>query len=255
MPLVSELYDYLCCLAPLNLQMDFDNSGIQVGRMSACVKRVLLALDVTDQVISEAVDLNADVIISHHPLSFTGIKSITDSDFLQKKYLRLIEHGISVISMHTNLDIAEGGVNDSLIDLFDISEKHPLSSDGCGRYGCLREEAELDAFMIKCKAVLNNKFLRFYSAGKKVRKIAVLGGSGGEYLEAAFEQGCDTFISADLKYDRFLRAAEMGINLIDADHFCTENPVIICLRNKLSANFTDVSFIVSEVHQQITDIV
>lgn len=226
--------------------MGFDNSGFQLGRKDAQVKSVLLALDVTDAVVDEAIKIGAQLIVSHHPLIFSTLKSVQS-----EKLLKLIEHKIAVISMHTNLDIAEGGINDVLIELLGAKAECALDSEGCGRVGVLPEAMQFDDFLRLCKAVLNTNGLRYYYAGKPVERLAVMGGSGGDSIEDAAEKGCDTYVTADIKYHQFLEAAELGINLIDADHFCTENPVIPVLHAQLAGKFKDVSFKVSETHRQI----
>ena len=114
---INDVYSYLCELAPLEKQMSFDNAGFQLGRSGNEVHRALLALDVTDDVVREAEELGAELIISHHPLIFTPVKNITDCDAGHRRLLKLAAKDIAVISMHTNLDIAEGGVNDVLIRL------------------------------------------------------------------------------------------------------------------------------------------
>lgn len=243
---VCDIYDYLCALAPLELQMGFDNSGFQLGRKDAKVNSVLLALDVTEAVVDEAVKVGAQLIVSHHPLIFTPLKSVQS-----EKLLKIIEHKIAVISMHTNLDIAEGGVNDVLMERLGAKPECSLDSDGCGRVGTLPEAESFDSFLLRCKAALNANGLRYYYAGKTVEHIAVMGGSGGDYIAAAAKMYCDTYVTADIKYHQFLEAAELGINLIDADHFCTENPVIPVLCARLAEKFEDVSFKVSETHGQL----
>lgn len=246
MTTVGSIYDFLCTLAPLELQMGFDNSGFQLGRKSAQAQRALLSLDVTDEVVDEAIELGAQLIVSHHPLIFTPLKSIQD-----EKLLKLIENQITIISMHTNLDIAEGGVNDVLINLLGAKADGALDAEGCGRVGNLPQAQQFDDFLRLCKAVLENNGLRYYSAGKPVKRLAVMGGSGGDAIADAAEKGCDTYVTADIKYHQFLEARELGINLIDADHFCTENPVITVLCAKLAENFKDVSFSVSAKHRQL----
>ena len=243
---VGEIYGFLKTVAPLELQMGFDNSGFQLGRLSAPVTRALLALDVTAEVIDEASECGAELIISHHPLIFTPVECISD-----EKLLRLVERGIAVISMHTNLDIAEGGVNDVLISLLGAQCEGVLDADGCGRIGMLPEALPLDMFLARCKAALNTNGLRYYDAGRAVHRVAVMGGAGSDSVRTAFEKGCDTYVTADIKYHHFLEAKELGINLIDGDHFCTENPVIPVLAERLRAEFADVDFRVSEVHVQV----
>ena len=243
---VGEVYDFLKALAPLELQMSFDNSGLQLGRLGANVNRVLLALDVTQEVIDEASELGAQLVISHHPMIFTPLKCVSD-----EKLLRLIERGIAVISMHTNLDIADGGVNDALISLVGAQCEGVLDADGFGRTGVLPQALSMDEFLIRCKTALKTGGLRYYDAGREVHHIAVMGGAGGDGVRAAFEKGCDTYLTADIKYHHFLEAKELGINLIDGDHFCTENPVIPVLADRLRAEFADVDFSVSKVHGQV----
>lgn len=247
---VNDIYEYLQTFAPLELQLGFDNAGIQIGRLSNSVTRVLLALDVTSEVVSEAAELGAELIVSHHPLIFTPIKNITDDTLL-----RLAREDIAVISMHTNLDIAEGGVNDVLLALFNAERKDYLDEDNCGRVGELAQELDLSEFLIECKAALNANGLRYYDAGRRVKRIAVMGGSGGDYVADAVNKGCDTYITADIKHHQFLLAKELNINLIDADHYCTENPVIPAIAAKLQAAFPEVEFTVSKVHKQVAQFI
>lgn len=245
---IQEVFEALCKWAPLSLQMDFDNAGFQIGRGDRPVTRVLLALDVTDPVAQEAKELGAELIISHHPLLFHAAKSITDADPAMDRLLRLAEDQIAVISMHTNLDIADGGVNDVLIRLLGAEPESSLDASGCGRIGELPSPCEMVDFLARCKDRLQVSALRYYDAGKNVHRLAVMGGAGGDSLEDAWRMGCDTYVTADVKYHQFLRAEELGINLIDGDHFCTEHPVIPALRDRLDAAFPEVEFLVSRRH-------
>lgn len=251
MTTISEIYEYLCELAPLELQMDFDNSGFQIGRADKAVEKVLLSLDITDAVVSEADAIGAGLIISHHPLIFRAIKTINGSDPEGERLLRLAEKGIAAISMHTNLDIVQGGVNDVLLEILGAESQSVLDSLGCGRVGILPKAMSLDEFLDVCREKLIVNGLRYYNSGKPVYKLAVMGGAGGDNLEDAYRHGCDTYVTADIKYHQFLRAQELGINLIDADHFCTENPVMYYLRDKLSDKFPELEFVVTEKHEAI----
>lgn len=245
---IRDILDALCELAPLELQMGFDNAGFQLGHADAEVRRVLLALDVTDETVSEAQELGADLIVSHHPLIFTALKAVSDAEPVQKRVLTLIESRIGLISMHTNLDIAAGGVNDVLIRLLGAEPEKALDADGCGRIGTLPESMPLEAFLARCKQQLRVPALRFVSGGKPVFRLAVMGGSGAGSLADAVREGCDTYLTADIKYHQFQRAEELGLNLIDADHFYTENPVIPVLAARLAARFAEVEFILSKKH-------
>ena len=152
--------------------------------------------------------------------------------------------------MHTNLDMAKGGVNDVLISLLGAKNEGVFDEEGCGRKGSLEKPMPLEDFLSICKEKLNSRGLRYHDAGRPVEHIAVLGGSGGSNLIGAWQAGCDTFVTADVKYSVFLQARELGINLIDGDHFCTENPVVPVLAEKLRAAFPETEFVISELHDQ-----
>ena len=301
---VNDVYEYLRSIAPLGMKMDFDNVGLLVGRAGAEVSRILVSLDITHGVITEALEMGAGLIVSHHPLFFT-LKSVTDTDTTGAKIIRLLSGGVSAICMHTNLDAARGGTNDALAAAAGISgdgrEAELLSEDGylaaddppqvgappqgsappqdgatpqgsappqasatsqgsatpqCGipfsygRVGYLEKPCSLDEYLGMLKAALRTEGLRYYDAGREVFKVAVVGGSGGGDLHHAIRHGCDTFVTADVKYDVFLEAKELGINLIDGDHFCTENPVVGVIADKLRAAFPSVEVAISQKHGQ-----
>ncbi len=250
MPTVNEIADTLAAWAPLELQLDFDNSGFLLGRADKEVHTVLLALDITVPVIEEAVELGAELIVSHHPLIFQPLKAVTDPG-PGSKVLLLGEKGIAAVCMHTNLDIAQGGVNDVLIRLLGAEPEEALDETGCGRIGTLPEALPLQAFLARCKERLQTKGLRYVDGGKPVRRLAVMGGSGGDALFHALEKGCDTYVTADIKHHVWLEAAEQGINLIDGDHFCTENPVIPVLARRLEEAYPELAVGVSRRHGQV----
>ena len=250
MQTVKTIFDYLCELAPVELQMDFDNAGRLVGHSDASVSRALLALDITEEVIREAVDRQAQLIISHHPVIWGKLSSITDEG-AGKKLLLLAENRLSAICMHTNLDIVQGGVNDVLMDTLGIQALSPLDADGCGRIGELPTEIPLQDFLALCKDALQANGLRYCDAGRPVKRVAVMGGAGADAIGDAAAAGCDTYVTADIKYHQFQLAFELGLNLIDADHFFTENPVIPVLAEKLRLRFPDVDFLVSERHRAL----
>lgn len=255
---VQDIYNQLNQIAPVQYQMSFDNAGFLVGDRNAAVSKVLVALDITDDVISEAAELGAELIVAHHPLLFHPLKHVWAEDVVGRKVIALAKHNIAAICMHTNLDIADGGVNDALMAKLGARVTgllEPAGTDetgkplGCGRVGELEESMTLPNFLHYITEKLNVSGLRYCSGGRDVKHIAVCGGSGGEMLELAREKGCDTFVTADVKYDRFLAAKELGVNLIDADHFCTENVVIPVLREKLQTAFPAVAFQISSLGQ------
>ena len=247
---VKEIFEKLCEIAPLDLQLEYDNAGFLIGRADAPVERALLSLDATAEVAEEAIELGVQLIVSHHPVIWNAMKSVTDLTPGNKKLLRLMENKIAVISMHTNLDIAPGGVNDVLISLLGAQNEGAFDEEGCGRRGSLEKPMAMAEFLALCKEKLNTGGLRYHDAGRPVQHIAVLGGSGGSNLTGAWKAGCDTYVTADVKYDVFLLARELGINLIDGDHFCTENPVIPVLADKLRKEFPETEFMISKRHDQ-----
>lgn len=250
MATVEEIFGFLCELAPVETQMDFDNAGFLVGHSDAKVGRAIAALDITDEVIQEAIDSDAQLIISHHPVVWGSLRAVTDTGS-GRKTLRLAESGIAAICMHTNLDIAAGGVNDALMAVLGIDGEGALDKHGCGRFGRLEPGMELRDFLALCKSRLGANGLRYYDAGKRAERVAVMGGAGGDAVEDAFRKGCDTYVTADIKYHEFLLARELGLNLIDAGHYPTENPVIPVISALLAQRFPETEFIVSRRHRQI----
>ena len=256
---VSQIRDFFNEKAPFYMKMDFDNVGLLVGFAQAEVTRALVALDITDQVIEEAVTGGAELIVSHHPLIFEPLKRVTDDDVKGRKLIRMLTNGISGICLHTNMDTAEGGVNDALMaalgavvtGLLAPHGQHPDGRPyGVSRLGTLPAPMDFDAFLERVKTNLHANGLRYVSAGKPVQKLTCCGGAGGGDLLKAFEAGCDTYVTADLKYDQFLLARDIGLNLIDADHFCTENVVVPVMAEMLKSAFPSLEVQVSQVHKQ-----
>ncbi len=256
---VNDVREYFEKRIPSYMKFDFDNVGMLVGFCGQEVRLVLTALDITDAVIGEAVDLGAQLIVSHHPLLFDPLKRVTDDDEKGRKVIRLIQNGISAICLHTNLDTAEGGVNDCLMEalggrvtgLLDPHGFHPDGTPyGVSRIGELPSSVSLEEFLHRTKQRLHSSGLRYVDGGKPVKRIACCGGAGGGDMWKAAAAGCDTYVTADLKYDHFLSAKELGLNLIDADHFCTENVVVPRLKQILLEGFPDLDVRISRVHGQ-----
>ena len=245
MTTVCDVLRALERLAPPERKMDFDNVGLLVGREDRPVEKVLTALDVTDEVISEAEETSAALIVTHHPVIFHPVKQITGGDPVGRHLLRLIENGMSVISMHTNLDAADGGVNDALARRLGLLDAQPYEPEHICRVGHVRKPVDLTAFLGTVKTALGCEGLRYVQGTSPVFQVAVGGGSCGSMLEDAVLAGCDTFVTADVKHDVFLRASELGINLIDAGHFHTENVVIPVLKNVLDQAFPGLNVRIS----------
>lgn len=250
MATVREIYDLLDRKAPFRYQMGFDNAGFLVGRGGAEVTKVLVALDITPEVIAEAVELGAQLIVAHHPVIFGQIGQVTDETSTGRKVLSLIEHGIAAICAHTNLDAAEGGVNSELARRMGLENPVPLEVDGedengvpygIGRVGTLPAPMSLADFAAYTKKSLDLEGVRVLDAGVPVSKVAVGGGSCGSMLPLAKAQGCDTFVTSDLKHDLYLEARDMGINLLDAGHYSTETVVCPVVKTWLEEAFPGLS--------------
>lgn len=259
---VKDIYSYLDELAPFSTQEGFDNAGLLVGRNSVQVKNVLVALDITREVILEAVKMEAQLIVVHHPVIFDPIRSVTDGTVTGELVLRLAEAEIAAICAHTNLDAAQGGVNDLLARALGLEEVGMLCqsgldeqgrSYGIGRTGLINDCAgqSVQAFAKTVKDALGATCVRYVDGGKPVARVAVGGGACGSMLHDAVQAGCDTFVTADVKYNVFLDARELGINLLDAGHFPTEDVVCQPLAELLSARFPELTVRKSAVHREV----
>lgn len=261
MAAVRDVYEFMDKLAPFRTQEDFDNAGFLVGRGDWTVKKILVALDITEEVVDEADRWGAELIVAHHPVIFHPVKSVTDETVTGRVLLELMECSIAAICAHTNLDAAHGGVNGCLartLELTGIGQLCQAGVDeqgrpyGIGRVGTVHRPGlsarEYAAFV---KAKLGSASVRCVSGGKPVQKVAVGGGACGSMLEDVVAQGCDTFVTADVKYDQFLEAKALGLNLLDAGHFSTENVVCAPMARWLSEEFPMVEVRLSEVHKEV----
>lgn len=248
MATVADILNFIETLAPRELKMDWDNVGLNCGSRSAPVTKILVALDPFEHVCQEAVRLGADLLVTHHPLIFRPIPMVTDDAAITRGLMELIRHNISHICAHTNLDCAEGGVNDALANVLGLKNVEKLGAYGgmmrCGEV----EEQSLNEFLGFVKDKLHCDGLRYCDGGKPVHKVAVGGGSCSDGLYDAIRAGCDTFVTSDCKYNGFWDAKEQGLSLIDAGHFQTENPVVAVLAEKLQAAFPEVEVKISETH-------
>ena len=258
MATAAEILTFVETLAPRYMKRDWDNVGLLCGRNEKEVTKILVALDPFRSVISEAIEIGADCIVTHHPLIFRNpLMAVNEDTEAGRCVLTLMEHGIAAINAHTNYDLAPGGINDVLartLGLQDIRVIHPQGEDAQGRpYGLLRcgtvDEISLKAFLVGVKEKLDCEGLRYVDSGKPVHKVAVGGGSCADEMGDAIAAGCDTFVTADVKYNQFRTAFELGLNLIDAGHFHTENPAMPVLAEKLRAAFPGVEVVFSEKHR------
>ena len=241
-----DILQFIESIAPVELKMAWDNVGLLCGRSDKEVSTVLVALDPFPHVCDEAIQVGADLLVTHHPLIFEGLKAITPQTTVGQAVMKLIANDITAINAHTNLDCAEGGVNDTLAQKLELREVSVIGSEHLLRAGNF--ESTLPAFLEHIKAKLGCRGLRYVDGGKAVSKVAVGGGSCGSELMEVIQAGCDTFVTADVKYNQFWDAKAYGINLIDAGHYQTENPICAVLAEKLQAAFPEIKVILAKNH-------
>lgn len=244
MSTVTHIYDAIDRLAPFWLTMDFDNTGILVGDRNREIACALLALDCTPAVVEQAKQLGAQLIVTHHPVIFHPLKRVNEDAVVYQ----LIRSDIAVISAHTNLDIAQGGVNDALASAIGLRDCRGLellneqTGAWLGRVGTLPEPLSPEAFAAHIKACLNAASIKFSAAPRAIRTVALCSGSGADCLDAAISAGADALLTSEVKQHEYLAAAAAGISIFDAGHFDTEDIVIEPLRDYLAKEIPDVHF-------------
>lgn len=232
---------------PPELAYEWDNVGLMVGSLNKRVKRVLLTLDVTKDVVREAMENNVDLIVSHHPFIFTplhAVKTETPKGWIIE---RLIKKGITVYSAHTNFDQAEGGMNDMLAAALGLNHVRLLDEeDNIGRIGDM-EPMEYDDFVAHVKSSLDVGYLRLINKrSSSIRRVALSGGSGTKHMHAAKMKRADVYLTGDVDYHSAVDATEMGLSVIDIGHVA-EKMFKSHLKKELSERFPDCEFLLSEV--------
>ena len=260
MATVKDIFEKLDAWAPFETQMSFDNAGLLVGRSGREVQSVLVALDVTLPVVEEAERLGCSLIVAHHPVIFEPVRRMTEEDPTGAVLLALAEKGIAAICAHTNLDACQGGVNDCLARKLELDGAELLEQEGVdragrpygiGRVGTAHKECGAGEYAAFVKEKLGAASVRFVDAGKPVRRVAVGGGSCGSMLMDAVKAGCDTFVTSDVKYNVFLDAKALGLNLMDAGHYATENVVTPAVADFLTGAFPEVKVHIAENHPEV----
>lgn len=243
---IIDFYKFMDEIAPFNTQESWDNSGFLVGDGEKEVKKVLLALDATEDVLNEAAEKGAELIITHHPVIFGALK-----EFHPKNIAFLAaEKGIAIISAHTCLDIADGGVNDCLAAALGLENIIKVDDgEGLMRMGELGKALSCEEFVKYTAEKLNVGGIKYTFTDKMIKKVAVCGGSGGDLYPFAVSAGADAFVTANIKHNQWIEMRREGFCVLDAGHFCTENTVIEPLAKKLSEIFEDAEIIVSEISE------
>ena len=251
---VKDIIKIMEEFAPINLKEDFDNVGLMVGDKEKEVKKILLSLDCTLEVIEEAKEKDIDLIITHHPLLFRKPSSITTDTLTGKKIIELIKNDISLYSSHTNLDSASGGLNETIVNILGYESKELIEvnrnarneNEGLGRIIKLDKEISLDDLVKQVKEKLNINALKIVKASENVKKIAVINGSGSSFFDMAYKKGADCIITGDTTYHFASDYKEMGVSIIDTGHFLSEWIVFLEVINKLKDKLSEVEIIISE---------
>lgn len=233
---ISNIYDFLKDKAPLELCESWDNSGMLINT-NLETDKALLTLDVTDEVVDEAIQKECQLIISHHPIIFKPLKSLSSNDIVFK----LIKNNISVISMHTNLDATENGVNDILAQILGLKNIEVFAN--IGRKGEI-EPTSVKDFADKVAKTLNIK-LKYTLPEKKIKSVAVIGGSAGSYWKNALIEGVDLFLTGEASHHDALDAIHENMPIIIAGHWNTEVIILESLKKELETKFSNIAFIIS----------
>ena len=223
---VKDVLGALSVLAPIEIKEEWDNVGLMVGDGEAEVSGIITALDCTMMVIDEAIEKGANLIVTHHPLIFEKLSNITACDINGSKIIKLIKNGISVISMHTNLDKARGGINDLLCEIIGLKNVRNLdeSEYSLGRTGEVEDTVTLKDFVFNIKKKLNSDCIKYIGDDNRIIKtVSLVSGSGCEFYESAINCGADVFLTSEVKHHIACEIIDKGFAIIDAGHFETEN--------------------------------
>jgi GTP cyclohydrolase I len=234
MMILKDVMAVLDTIAPFEAAEEWDNVGLMVGDLYSQINSVLVALDPSLEVIHKAKEVGIDLILTHHPLIFKPIARIDLQDVLAKKIAMLILTRINLISMHTNLDKAPGGVADELAKKLVLND---ISAQGFMRIGFINRPNALNEWI----TAMGVRAARLIDTGREVSMVAVCPGSGMEYWKHALSLGCDTFVTGDVRYHAGLDAKEAGMNVVDLGHFGTEEIIVNPLAERLKQELTGVA--------------
>ena len=223
--IISLIEDY----APLKFQASFDNSGLLCGNPERELTSILLCIDVTEEVVKEAIDKGHNLIISHHPLIFSGLKHITPATYVERCVIDAIRHDITIYAAHTNMDVVSNGVSGRMADKLDLyhrqilqPEGDPMDGNGFGIIGELQQPVESMAFLQQIKEIFRCDRLRYTTPHTPfMQRVAVCGGAGASFFKQALAGQADIYISGDFKYHDFF-LTENRIMIADIGHYESE---------------------------------
>ncbi|HAN21534.1 MAG: Nif3-like dinuclear metal center hexameric protein [Clostridiales bacterium GWF2_36_10] len=236
---IKDIIEYFDTVLPKALSMPWDNDGIMVlPDENANVKRVLIALDCTSITIEKAKSISADLIITHHPLVFKSLSSIDYSEPYGKRVIQCIKNNIAVLSYHTRLDEADGGVDDCLAKIVEIKDTQKM--EHCGKVGILEKEMSYNDFCKHIKNALGIDSVYGVCSGNSVKKVAVIGGSGKDFITDVKKSGADTFLTGEVNHSGLIEARELGLNMVCGTHYETENVVLPKIKELLLSKFPEI---------------
>ncbi len=243
---VKDIYEKINELAPFSIQEKWDNSGLIIGNKEKVVRKILVCLDIHIEVLNHAIKNGVDLIITHHPIIFNPIKNILEEELVYK----VINSNISVISAHTNLDMAKGGINDILGEVFELENIEPLSvidfdrNITLGIVGEMKNDISKNEMFQMIKNKLDVKMLKIggmteNTNAEKVKRIAICGGAGSNLVKDAIEKNADIYITGELKYNCFVDIKGMDILIIEAGHYETEKVMIKYILEEIKKTFSN----------------
>lgn len=236
---VGQILELLCRIAPLELQEEWDNVGLLAGHSDNPVEAVLCALDLSAQVIDEAVARGAQLIVTHHPILFRGRKNLREDDAEGRMLCRLVRSNLSLIAMHTNYDNACPGVNDALAQVLELHDVEVLEE---GMRVGNTDRGTMGAFADFTQDRLGGVIRRYGDPETPVRRVAVLGGAGEDFVLRAIAAGADVYLTGEMAYHKGTDAAENGLCVLEAGHAATERPGILALSAALQKAADDVQY-------------
>lgn len=219
---LSKIINKIEAEFPLDTAYSWDNPGLLAGDPESEIHTVLISLDITENVVDEAINVGAELILSHHPIFFGSIKKITTDDTEGRAVLKAIRSGINLYAAHTNCDVGKNGINAELARIFQLIETEYLEDNGLGRIGNLKQEISFYDFAEKVKVLLNTPHIRVSGKNRPVKRIAICSGACADSIPSAISKGADVIITADMKYHEMINMTYSGINIIDAGHYPTE---------------------------------
>ena len=254
--LAAEIYNFIDSLAPFGTQDGFDNAGFLVGSPEKEVRKAAVCLDITNEIVDECGEKGVDLILSHHPVIFTKIRSLDE----KSPVYRLIKNDIAAICAHTNLDMARDGISDIMFSLmgFGSSENAPVlnlvhKSEGLGygRIARLDKPVNADELAEAAKKAFSCGSVKYCNGGRPITLVAVCSGAGNDEVYTCIKKNIDALITGDVKHHGFVDAYNAGLTVIDAGHYCTENIVCGMLLGRLKEKFPETEFFIPDANREV----